>query len=172
MTKRKEHQAGSHELASCEPTPQLTYKQSLFVEHYISNKGNATAAYRLAFGGTDNTCRNEGSKLLANPCIQEVIERRREQTATALAFDREEWLRILIGMARCDSVTVSAVRSGEVDASEIGDLKYGLDCKASDRKAALDELRDALGFKVGTDTVVSESTASRLLRRIKEGRAS
>jgi phage terminase small subunit len=173
MAKRKVSQAGTSgkKAGPSAADAPLTYRQRQFVEHYISTKGNGTKSYRLAFGGlNDNVCGVEAHHLLRDPKIQAHIQRRRDQISALLNYDRETWLRQLAGMAFCDADVRSKFSVGEITDEELGDLKYGLDCKASDRKAAMDELRDALGLKAGTSTGIEESTAQRILGRLRERR--
>lgn len=53
----------------------LSEKRKTFCDEYIRNGFNAQKAYRVAYpGSADSTVRNESSRLLKNPRIQEELE--------------------------------------------------------------------------------------------------
>ena len=124
----------------------LSWREERFITAYIDNKGNIAQA-ALAAGYSPSCARQRGRELATKSHIQEAIELRREEISQSLNFTREKWLRILIAQATSNAVDAKNIdtdKDGKVITS--GDIKYGIDCKPSDRKAALDELRDVLGF--------------------------
>lgn len=56
----------------------LNDKQILFVSYYLKY-WNATKAYQKAYDCAYTTARNEGARLLANPCIKEAIVKARDE---------------------------------------------------------------------------------------------
>lgn len=66
----------------------LTWKQSLFVDFYIENGGNATKA-AIKAGYAENSAQQIGSENLSKPLIIAAIERRREGLAKTL--DQVAW---------------------------------------------------------------------------------
>lgn len=151
-----------------EPEFKLNSRQSFFIRYYLDNGFNATRAYMKAYNSAYDTARTEASKLLANPSIQQIVKDRQDEMAERLKYTREKWLSTLVAMATSDVVELNELpRDEEGRIIHPGDAVYGIGCKASDRKAALDELRDVLGFKNPTDTGIEESTARDLLSRIR-----
>lgn len=57
---------------------ELTDKQRLFISYYLKY-WNATKAYQKAYGCDYDTARNNGSRLLANACIKEEIQKTRDE---------------------------------------------------------------------------------------------
>lgn len=68
----------------------LNLRQQKFIEAYLGNGGNATAAYQTAYGAANpQTAASCGSDLLKNPEVSEVLASARRVTAQR-ALDRYE----------------------------------------------------------------------------------
>jgi hypothetical protein len=85
--------------------PALRPKDLLFIEAYVNNGGNATAAYRACIAPkvtTDNTAAVEGWKLLRTPKIAAVLEKRRQERFKKLQMEGDEALALIALRARAD----------------------------------------------------------------------
>jgi phage terminase small subunit len=137
-----------------------------FVQEYINNKKNATRAYMAVYAvkspAVAQVC---ASQLLLKPMIRAYLEAQEKAWAEQMNFTREKWLSLLVAQA---TVTQQTVQEDQERGIETKHAAHGLECKASDRKAAMDELRDVLGFKTGVDTGVSESSTKRVLGSLRE----
>lgn len=72
---------------------ELSVKEERFCIEYSVND-NATQSYLRAFPNvTYNTARNEGAKLLAEPCIRQRIDFLREERNERLKIDKDDILR-------------------------------------------------------------------------------
>ena len=78
--------------------PRLTWQESRFIERYIMNGGNATAAMRDA-GSCAGSAAVLGHRMLNKVYILEAIEGEREQIRKQLCFERNDAIAMLIGMA-------------------------------------------------------------------------
>lgn len=79
----------------------LTEKQLRFAHEYVAEP-NATQAYLRAFGGTYHTARNEGAKLLANPCVAQEIEAARRAWSKRCRVSFQRTVRALATIAFAD----------------------------------------------------------------------
>lgn len=76
----------------------------LFIMEYLSNGGNATAAYRSAHNGRvkDTTAASEASKLLRIPKVRARIDAGRQERYKRLAMQGDEAIALLSLRARAD----------------------------------------------------------------------
>lgn len=124
----------------------LSVRQNLFVDEYISNGGNGTAAFVAAFENHNRASAAElASRMLRNVEILDAIERRRRSLAYANSFEKDEYVRILVAQARHNPGLIRDKINEDVPLTR--EEKSALDCKPTDRKAALDELAQIFGFK-------------------------
>lgn len=80
-TKQKK---GAHKIAEqIENNDKLTDKRKMFCLFYLQ-RYNATWAYQQAYGGSYNTARTNGSRLLANADTKQLLTELKEQQATEL----------------------------------------------------------------------------------------
>lgn len=80
---------------------ELTDKQKAFAVEYLKSF-NATQAYLNVFNSTYNTARTEGSKLLANPNIQNAISELRKARLKDLAVSEQDILQMWAKQAFAD----------------------------------------------------------------------
>ena len=78
----------------------LTYKQKAFCREYVSNKGNATAAYKAAYNwnGSDEAARVEACMLMKQDGIKEEIESLMNPERLKCESTTEERVRFLLGV--------------------------------------------------------------------------
>lgn len=126
----------------------LSLRQTLFVDEYISNGGNGTAAFVAAFENKNrNTAGVESFKLLRSTKILDAIERRKAALAYANSFSKDEYFRIMVAQARHNPGLIKEKIRADIPLTR--EEKSALDCKAADRKAALDEIWEKLGLGEG-----------------------
>lgn len=77
----------------------LTYKQRLFVEEYIKNKGNATRA-AIKAGYSESTARTIGAENLTKPDILAEINKRTKAAQKRKVAQADEVLELLTKHAR------------------------------------------------------------------------
>lgn len=158
MSKRKTDQAS----ADVDEQRPLTYREERFIDYYLKNGGNASAAYREANPGvTVLTSHTEGSKLLRKPCIQVALEAERERLRSFARVTREDVIRMLVTIATTTPDEVArALRSPSQQDSYVGlgDKRYALTVQktpdgyfastptVSERRAALNDLWEKLGL--------------------------
>src|SRR5574344_699654 len=71
----------------------LTLKQEKFVQEYLSNGGNATQAYEVAYPGTKMTKKQigiEAFKMLQNPKISLVLKNYQEEVKETVLYTAEQ----------------------------------------------------------------------------------
>jgi phage terminase small subunit len=137
---------------------ELTLKQTRFVEHYVSNGGNATLAYVEA-GYKDGNAGSNAGRLIGNEIIQLRIAEERERAQRAINFSRDDALKILVGIATASIEDFAPVASEPDNVESYKDLRYkrhalksiekndyGVKITLSDKLAALNELAKILGF--------------------------
>ena len=164
---------------------ELTWKETRFVEHYISNGGNATQAY-IAAGWSEKGADANGCRLANRPDIKLAIKAGREHLQTILQFKREDHVRILHGMATArasdfcgvdpdNQETFKHLGHLEYAIEQIEPTKYGTRLKLHSRQEALNELAEILGYKTRTDQDTFDdldsgmaSTVERLASRRKK----
>lgn len=142
------------------PAGELNWQQARFVENYISNGGNASQAY-IAAGFSRKGADANSSRMLQHETIKNAIKQERERLQILLNFKREDHVRILHGMATATIDDFAPVADNYTDKEsykDLGHLRYALESveptkegtkiKLCDRKAALNELADILGYKV------------------------
>lgn len=149
----------STQAVATEPDHELTWKETIFVEEYVLNNGNATRA-AIAAGYSKISAHELGSRLLKKVEIQRALKSERESLADALGFDRKRALQILVGMATCTQADIAPVlKNPDSRAAQkaLGYKRYGIqsakksfkhgnEVKLVDRKAALESLWDKLGL--------------------------
>ena len=85
----------------------LTLKQEKFVQEYLSNGGNATQAYEVAYPGTKMTKKQigiEAFKKLQNPKISLVLKNYQEEVKETVLYTAEKSfnkLNELLALALC-----------------------------------------------------------------------
>ena len=85
----------------------LTLKQEKFVQEYLSNGGNATQAYEVAYPGTKMTKKQigiEAFKMLQNPKISLVLKNYQEEVKETVLYTAEKSfnkLNELLALALC-----------------------------------------------------------------------
>jgi len=79
----------------------LRDRQKAFVIEYMKSF-NATQAYLNVYGGKYNVASVEGSRLLRNPKIQEMIQEFRKEKFNQIAITREDLILDLVKEARAD----------------------------------------------------------------------
>lgn len=141
---------------------ELDWQQSRFVEHYISNGGNATQAY-IAAGYSRKNADSNACRLLKHENIQVAIRQERDRLQSMLGFKREDHIKILHGMATArtsdfagidpeDRETYKGLGHLEYAIEQIEPTKFGTRLKLHSRTEALNELAEILGYKVIADT--------------------
>jgi hypothetical protein len=83
----------------------LNDRQRLFIEAYVQNGGNASAAYRTCIAPkvtTDSTAGVEGWRMLRIPKIAAVLEKRRQERFKRLQMQGDEALALIALRARAD----------------------------------------------------------------------
>ena len=136
----------------------LNWKQTKFVENYISNGGNATVAY-IDAGFSKNGARQGASRLLTNVDIIEAIAIERERLQTILNFNREHYFRIQIGIATArisdfaplfknhtDRENYKSLGHKEYALKSVKASEYGTEIQLCERQAALNELWTKFGL--------------------------
>lgn len=147
-----------------EPLFELNAKQSYFIHYYIRNKGNALQAYMKAYECDYDSAKANASRLIANDNIQAIIKQRQQEMAAALNYDRDTWLRTLVAMATYDPIMEKRLKKDhDYEIIHPGEEVYGYGCRPADRKAAMDELRDVLGFRNQSDSGIKDSTVRDVL---------
>lgn len=123
-------------LIKAEDNPNLTAKQSAFVDAYVANGGNGAAAAREA-GYSEKSARIEGHRLLRNPLIvKEVYERtvialgaslpRALETVSKLSTEaNSEYVRLEAAKDLLDRAGLKA--PDRVEARLSGDFKVSID---------------------------------------------
>ena len=85
----------------------LTLKQEKFVQEYLSNHGNATQAYEVAYPGTKMTKKQigiEAFKMLQNPKISLVLANYKQEVKETVLYTTEKSfnkLNELLALALC-----------------------------------------------------------------------
>lgn len=177
MAKNKTDQAS----ASQSPEKkELTWREERFIDYYLKNGGNASAAYREANPGvTVMTSQTEGSKLLRKPWIFDAIEAERTRLKNLAKFDREDALRLLVALATTTPDEVSTIlRSPNQQDSYrgLGDKRFAVHVQKtpegyfaatpsiSERRAAINDLWE----KLGLDKDAGESDRESFLERFAQ----
>lgn len=136
----------------------LTRKQLLFIEEYMTNGFNATAAAAKA-GYSSNTANEQGARLLANVSIQGEINKRCQDVTAEFPILRKRIVEKLQKIAFSDLKdylsykTVKTVVERDKDTGEpIIDYKTVIDVKDSDETdtsvlSEVQETRDGFKFK-------------------------
>jgi len=129
MAKKPKSDQGSANGGEPVPAPhKLTYKQRRFIEEYIKNNGNGSAAAREA-GYSVHTCAEIAVENLRKPQIIAALAQERDRQKNAVGFSREEALSMLVAMARgrhADFVQVLAKPSDQESYADLGDKEYAL----------------------------------------------
>lgn len=71
----------------------LTLKQEKFVQEYLSNGGNATQAYKIAYDSnnmTDKTINENASRMLSNSKIKARLNEYQEETKNRVLYTAEQ----------------------------------------------------------------------------------
>lgn len=137
----------------------LTAKQKQFVDAYLSNGGDASAAARAA-GYSASTAHSRASDMLAEPNIADVIRRRQKRAADKAQITAERVMRELAAIATAkmsdatdwddqgvrpkpsttlDDATAAAVAS-------VTPTQYGVVVKMHDKNTALNTIARALAM--------------------------
>ncbi len=144
------------------------WKEDVFVNAYCDNGGNASAAYRKSHPGcSPETSWAEGDTWRDR--LQSQIEARRAEIRQALNFSREDYLRILIGRASSSPSDFIGLNLNDPDTlAGLGDKKYGLASKDSDRQNAADRLAEMLGFRtMGSSAGSKAPVFRRVLEKVR-----
>lgn len=144
----------------------LTWREERFVDYYIRNGGNASAAYREAHPGVSTlTSQTEGPKLLGKPRVSDAISLERDRLKNIGRVAREEMIRVLVAMALTtpDEVSPALRTPSQQDAyTGLGDKRYALHVQKtpegyfastptnSERRAAINDLWEKLGLDKDT----------------------
>jgi hypothetical protein len=135
----------------------LTERQRKFIEAYLIS-GNATQAYKDAYGATDAVSNANGARLLANASISAEIAKARDQRSkrteiTADAVLKELWENAQL--ARQDKDYNASNKALELCDKHLGALTDRLHV-TTDKTQAAQELADLLGISV-EDVLMSYS---------------
>jgi phage terminase small subunit len=149
----------------------LTDKQRKFVETYLTNGRNASAAYREAYNTTTSAQRvgDDASELLRHPGIIPIIEaaEQKKEESTRRVIERTsiteaEILSRLIHLARADVRDLMDWTSGRpvlknsaeltteqaYAITEIAETQNGLRIKLTDKRAVLMDIAKLMGLLV------------------------
>jgi len=121
----------------------LTFKQKLFVKHYMTNGYNATKAYAAVYPDSSlAAAQSSSSDLLSNPMIKAYIEKEQEEVADALLLTKEKILNKLI-----EIMNGSGRESDKVSAMKLlSELTGYKDIKRIDITSGSKSLADLLKF--------------------------
>jgi len=122
----------------------LTFKQKLFVKHYMTNGYNATQAYLSAYPDSSyDSAKSSSTDLLANPYIKEYLQKEQEEVADALLITKEKLINKLLEIINSDGR-----QSDKVSAMKLlSDMTGFKDIKRIDITTGSKSLADLLGFK-------------------------
>lgn len=120
----------------------MTRRQKEFVDQYILNGGNASAAARLS-GYSKKSAKVTGCKLLADEEVRAAIDSRLEELESSRVADEKELLEILTTIARGETTDETATQQGRV---------VTLKTSTANRLAAVNTLLKVFGsFDKGSD---------------------
>jgi len=124
----------------------LSIRQELFVDEYVKNGGNGTAAYCKVWE-CDNRSYGDvaARRLIANDRILGAIHARRERIKAALGFGKDEYIRILHAQATFNPGVVKDKIYQDIPLTL--EEKLAIDCEPTHRKASLSELAEILRLK-------------------------
>jgi phage terminase small subunit len=160
----------------------MTLKQTLFVEAYLSNGGNATDAARKAgYKGDDDAMRARGAETVANRNVRAAIDARMEEVAAKRGILSAEDVLDLISQhasGSMDDFTTAAGRGVRLDlakAKKAGKFHLVKEFKKTDKGTEI-KLYDAqaaaalLGKHHGifTDTLVIQDAAMEMANGIAD----
>jgi len=121
----------------------LTFKQKLFIKHYMTNGYNATQAYMSAYPDSSyEAAQSSSSDLLGNPIIKEYLQKEQDEVADALLLTKEKIINKLMEIIRGtgrESDKVSAMKL-------LSDITGFKDIKRIDITTGGKSLSDLLGF--------------------------
>jgi len=121
----------------------LTFKQKLFIKHYMTNGYNATQAYMSAYPDSSyEAAQSSSSDLLGNPIIEEYLQKEQDEVADALLLTKEKIINKLMEIIRGtgrESDKVSAMKL-------LSDITGFKDIKRIDITTGGKSLSDLLGF--------------------------
>lgn len=119
----------------------MTEKQRRFVDFYISNGGNATAAAKAA-GYSTKTAYSIGDRLLKNVEVSQAIEKRLEEMSNSRQADATEILEFLAATMRGEiqSAEQAATVRDRVRAAEILAKIHRIDEKLASPETANEDV--------------------------------
>jgi len=121
----------------------LTFKQKLFVKHYMTNGYNATQAYMSVYPDSSHAAAmSSASDLLSNPTLKAYIQREQEEVAEALLLTKEKIINKLMEIIKGDGRNSDKVSAMKL-LSEMTGFK---DIKRIDITSGNKTLSDLLGF--------------------------
>jgi phage terminase small subunit len=125
----------------------LTFKQKLFIKHYMTNGYNATKAYMSAYPDSSyDSARSSAPDLLANPNIKEYLKKEQDEVADALLITKEKLVIKLLEIINSDS----ARNSDKVSATKLlGEMSGFKDVKGISVTFDTKSLSDLLNFGEG-----------------------
>ena len=125
----------------------LTFKQKLFIKHYMTNGYNATKAYMSAYPDSSyDSARSRAPDLLANPNIKEYLKKEQDEVADALLITKEKLVIKLLEIINSDS----ARNSDKVSATKLlGEMSGFKDVKGISVTFDTKSLSDLLNFGEG-----------------------
>jgi len=125
----------------------LTFKQKLFIKHYMTNRYNATKAYMSAYPDSSyDSARSSAPDLLANPNIKEYLKKEQDEVADALLITKEKLVIKLLEIINSDS----ARNSDKVSATKLlGEMSGFKDVKGISVTFDTKSLSDLLNFGEG-----------------------
>lgn len=130
--------------------PNLTTKQSLFVQYFIETRNGVKSAQLAGYKGNYDTLRQVAAENLAKPCIKQAIE----DHFSALHISSSELLAEIASVARIplekDVLEASGVKvSDKIKAAELAGKYLGLWDKASESPSIdLSELVQLIGVGI------------------------
>ena len=100
----------------------MNKKHKLFIEEYLTNGMNASAAYKTVYKCSDATAGTNGNKLLQNTEIKKAIEEAQKDTVNRLQITRDELIQDLIDIknSQKEGFPPTAIKAIEVIAKMLG----------------------------------------------------
>jgi phage terminase small subunit len=159
---------------------ELSWEHEKFVDTYVSNGGNATAAYQRAYPRAGyGTARTEGARLLAKPHIVDAVEAERSRLANLAQVSRERIIVRLAAQAFADTDDLLEIFKSPLDKNSyrgMKELKAAVSITKNDKigtevrtitpaeqRAALNDLWEKLGLDKGIDKKDRAAFLERLL---------
>lgn len=132
---------------------ELSSKQLLFVEHYLSNGLNANQAC-ISAGYSKNGSTVQATRLLANASIQQIINKHRQKTSQKLEITRES---ILIKINKVIDHVEKLLVDGMAQAPEMNAMLKGLEQQAK-----------MLGLNEPEKVQISNDDSTRLIVEVRQ----